>query len=529
MSDVRQTAEKITILYVDDEPDLGELVATYLEQENDQFNTETASDATSALTRLADTTFDCIISDYDMPGQNGIEFLESVREDYPDIPFILYTGKGSEEVASDAISAGATDYLQKGRGTDQYTVLANRVQNVVEKYRSQRVANERPWMYGDISAKPGAKSCFQALSKMSQEFLTANDKKEIVEAGVNATRDLLDLDKNGIHLYDDDEEGLVPIAWTKPAEELIGEPPTLKKEDSIAWRVYKSGEPLAVDDVHDDPDIRNPDSPVKSELYIPIDGHGILINASETGKVFSERDIMLGELLADNIAAALNLMDQTTKLRARKKTLKRQNERLDEFTSVVSHDLRNPLSIAQGNIGLLRGEYDDDRIETVDNALTRMGDLIEDLLMLAREGKEVNSTEPTTIKEVATNCWENVETANAELSVRTDRTIQADRCRIAQLFENLIRNAIEHVGQTVSITIGEFKNGFYIEDDGPGIPNDERDTVFEAGYSTQTGGTGFGLSIVKQVAEAHGWEISVTEGTDGGARFEVSDVMFVNE
>jgi len=268
---------------------------------------------------------------------------------------------------------------------------------------------------------------------------------------------------------------------------------------------------------------------VKSELYIPIDGHGILINASETGKVFSERDIMLGELLADNIAAALNLMDQTTKLRARKKTLKRQNERLDEFTSVVSHDLRNPLSIAQGNIGLLRGEYDDDRIETVDNALTRMGDLIEDLLMLAREGKEVNSTEPTTIKEVATNCWENVETANAELSVRTDRTIQADRCRIAQLFENLIRNAIEHVGQTVSITIGEFKNGFYIEDDGPGIPNDERDTVFEAGYSTQTGGTGFGLSIVKQVAEAHGWEISVTEGTDGGARFEVSDVMFVNE
>jgi len=195
MSDVRQTAEKITILYVDDEPDLGELVATYLEQENDQFNTETASDATSALTRLADTTFDCIISDYDMPGQNGIEFLESVREDYPDIPFILYTGKGSEEVASDAISAGATDYLQKGRGTDQYTVLANRVQNVVEKYRSQRVANERPWMYGDISAKPGAKSCFQALSKMSQEFLTANDKKEIVEAGVNATRDLLDLNK----------------------------------------------------------------------------------------------------------------------------------------------------------------------------------------------------------------------------------------------------------------------------------------------------------------------------------------------
>lgn len=529
MSDVSQTAEKISILYVDDEPDLGELVATYLKKENNQFNTETVTDATSALTRLADTTFECIISDYDMPGSNGIELLESVREDYPELPFILYTGKGSEEVASDAISAGATDYLQKGRGTDQYTILANRVQNAVEKYRSQRVANERPWMYGDISAKPDAKSCFQVLSKMSQDFLTASNKEKVAEAGVNAARNILDLDRNGIHLYEDNNEALAPIAWTKATEELVGEPPTFKDHDSIAWRVYESGEPLAVDDVHDDPDIKNPASPVKSELYIPIDGHGILINASETGKTFSERDIMLGKLLADNIAAALNLVDRTMNLRARKKTLKRQNERLDEFTSVVSHDLRNPLLIAQGNIELLHGDYDDDRIETVDHALTRMSNLIEDLLTLARKGEEVNRTEPITIREILTDCWENVETANADLSVRTDRTIQADRCRIAQLFENLIRNAIEHVGQDVIITVGELKNGFYVEDDGPGIPDAERDTVFEAGYSTQTGGAGFGLSIVKQVIEAHGWDISITEGTNGGARFEVTNVIFVNE
>jgi PAS domain S-box-containing protein len=135
--------ERIHLLHVDDEPDFADLVATFLEREDSRFTVETVTSASDGLDRLADTTFDCIISDYDMPGQNGIEFLETVREEYPDLPFILYTGKGSEEVASDAISAGVTDYLQKASGTDQYTVLANRIKNAVEGYRSQRALAER--------------------------------------------------------------------------------------------------------------------------------------------------------------------------------------------------------------------------------------------------------------------------------------------------------------------------------------------------------------------------------------------------
>lgn len=68
-----------------------------------------------------------------MPGMNGIEFLESVRAIDEDLPFILFTGKGSEEVASEAISAGVTDYLQKQSGTDQYTILANRITNATSR------------------------------------------------------------------------------------------------------------------------------------------------------------------------------------------------------------------------------------------------------------------------------------------------------------------------------------------------------------------------------------------------------------
>ncbi|MCL7418902.1 MAG: response regulator, partial [Halalkalicoccus sp.] len=136
--------DTIRILHVDDELDLAELTAAFLMREDDQFSIETASNASNGLDRFSETQFDCVISDYDMPGQNGIEFLKTIREKYPDLPFILYTGKGSEEIASDAISAGVTDYLQKESGTDQYTILANRVRNAVERYWIEREA-EHMW------------------------------------------------------------------------------------------------------------------------------------------------------------------------------------------------------------------------------------------------------------------------------------------------------------------------------------------------------------------------------------------------
>jgi PAS domain S-box-containing protein len=134
----REDNALIRILHVEDNPDLADLAATFLTREDDRFEVETAHEPSEGLDRLADAEFDCIISDYDMPGQNGIEFLKAVREEYPDRPFILFTGKGSEEVASEAISAGVTDYLQKESGSSQYTVLANRVKNAVEQYRAKR-------------------------------------------------------------------------------------------------------------------------------------------------------------------------------------------------------------------------------------------------------------------------------------------------------------------------------------------------------------------------------------------------------
>jgi len=130
--------DTITVLHVDDEPDFADLVGTFLEREDDRITVRTATSPAAGLTEIREHDIDCVVSDYDMPETNGIEFLGTVRDSHPDLPFILYTGKGSEEVASDAISAGVTDYLQKEGGTEQYAILANRIENAVTQFRAEQ-------------------------------------------------------------------------------------------------------------------------------------------------------------------------------------------------------------------------------------------------------------------------------------------------------------------------------------------------------------------------------------------------------
>jgi signal transduction histidine kinase len=153
-----------------------------------------------------------------------------------------------------------------------------------------------------------------------------------------------------------------------------------------------------------------------------------------------------------------------------------------------------------------------------------MEELIADLLELVRKGESVDEPEAVDVGSLAETCWGTVTTDDATLIRDIDRHIRADESRLQQLAENLIRNAIAHGGADVTVTIGGLDGGFYVEDDDPGIPEDRRDEVFEEGYSTTDRGTGFGLNIVKQVVDAHGWEIRVTDSDDGRARFEITGV-----
>ncbi len=128
---------EVHVLHVDDEPGFAEMVAKFLRRADDRVAVTTARSADEGLDHLTEGEIDCVVSDYDMPEGDGLAFLERVRERDGDLPFVLFTGKGSEEIASEAISAGVTDYLQKVGGTDQYAVLAQRITHAVERRRTE--------------------------------------------------------------------------------------------------------------------------------------------------------------------------------------------------------------------------------------------------------------------------------------------------------------------------------------------------------------------------------------------------------
>ncbi len=235
--------------------------------------------------------------------------------------------------------------------------------------------------------------------------------------------------------------------------------------------------------------------------------------------------------------------------KARERELKAQNERLDRFAGIVSHDLRNPLNVAQGHLERVRetGDCDDDDLEAIAWAHDRMAVLIENLLTIARERDPDPDTEPVDLAALVADCWRHVETDDAAVAIETDAVVRADRARLAQLLENLVSNAVEHGstnpdararrdaepdGAAITLTVGDLDeaaaDGFFVADDGPGIPAAERDRIFESGYSSDGAGTGLGLAIVERIADAHGWTVTVTEGADGGARFELTGVDLVD-
>jgi len=205
--------------------------------------------------------------------------------------------------------------------------------------------------------------------------------------------------------------------------------------------------------------------------------------------------------------------------------LRRQKDRLDEFASVVSHDLRNPLTVAQGRTEYLLEEYENEHFDAVVRSLDRMEEIISDTLTLARQGEVVAEPEPLDLATLIGSCWKNVPTDEAAIEIIDQVILPGDKSRLQHLFENLFRNAIEHGGADVTVRVGQInQHGIYVEDNGPGIPETARETVFEPGHTSVSGGTGFGLTIIKRVGEAHGWTVEVADGTDGGARFEFTDV-----
>jgi len=232
--------------------------------------------------------------------------------------------------------------------------------------------------------------------------------------------------------------------------------------------------------------------------------------------------------ITDQVREEQELEAQQTELEAQKQTLQRQNERLDKFASMLSHDIRNPLAIAEGYLGFARESGDQADIDAVIEAHERMETMVSDLLTVARSDAVITETERLPLVELIRTAWNTADTSGVrlELTVPDDVEIEVDPEAVQHVLENLFRNAADHNEPPLTVVVGTLgpadePTGLFVEDNGRGIPEDERENVFDHGYTTAESGTGFGLSIVAEFVNAHGWEIDATAGGDGGARFEI--------
>jgi PAS domain S-box-containing protein len=504
------TDNTIRVLLVDDEPEFLETIASVLEREDSRFDVRTATDADSGLEALETGRIDCVVSDYGMAGMDGIEFLGAVREAHGDLPFVLLTGEGDETVASEAISAGVTDYVRKGRREGQYSLLASRLADAVEKRRARRSLQRRKQELERLNDR------FQSFVRHSPDVITIIEPDGRIRYNSPAVEQVLG--------YDQDE--------------LVGD--------------------VAYEYVHpeDREDVRS-----KFETLVESEG----TNRVRYEHRFRHADgswLWIGSVASDRAGAdgegfLINSRDISDR-KARERELEAKTERLDEFASIVSHDLQTPITVADARLDLAMAECDSDHLPAIGDALERMEDIVDATLTLAREGQVVDETEPVELAAAAER-WADPIESDVTLRIEPDRlTIEADRERLRRVIENLFSNAaehgstgnrseaddvvehgstgsrpqaddaVDHCGEGVTVVVGKLNDddGFYVADDGPGIPEDVGDEIFEAGQSLSPDGTGFGLAIVEEIVEAHGWTVDVTESEFGGARFEISGVEF---
>ena len=458
-----------------------ERTAAALDRERAAFDVDAVDDAETALSRLSDDAPDCVVAAYDLPGRDGLDLLTAVREAAPELPFVMFTDVGSEAVAGDAVAAGVTEYLPKDGAVEPYAVLADRVERAVRD-RDGAPGDER---LRDVEAQLGA------LYQESPDIINIHDADGRLIDANERFRSRLGYDEAEIT-----ELSVWDIAQARTPAEM-----------KAVWREMGPGDRRRLEGGFE----------------------------TATGETFPV-EVHVRRLDVEGDPRFVAISRDVTERTERRERLRERNERLEEFASVVSHDLRNPLQVAQGRVELSRSERDDEHLEAADTALDRMDSLIDDLLTLARYGEDSRELRSVDLGAAVRECWCDLEStaetaaeAGATLTVGVDAAVRADGSHLHQLLENLVANAVEHGGPGATVTVGRLDDppGFYVADDGPGIPEGEHEAVFEAGYSRGDGGTGFGLRIVEQVADAHGWTVTATDGADGGARFEVTDVEFV--
>jgi len=487
------------------------------------FSVASADTADAGVRAYEAEQADCLV--VEPPLETAIvDLLSRIRERDPELPILLFASPDEIDVVSRVLAAGA-DYVPKTDGDSEAELLAARIETVAgvgaehhssDPWRQSTAALSRLYSITNQSELSFAEKLDRAL---------AVGTAELGYPFAYATR----IENNDVEV----------LAVAGDHDDIaVGQ--TTALSDNYCQLTIAENEPVAIGNAGTDDALA--ELPVYTELglacYV---GAPITVDGEVYGSLCfagtEPRDPALIEAQKLTVKTLAQWVGYELERSQREQELKRQIDRLEEFSHIVSHDLRNPLNVAQGRLEIAQAEHDSPHLDTVVDALARMEDIIEDTLMLARQGQSVDSMEPVEITDLADDCWDVVESPNAELRIVDDFTVHGDPTRLSHVFENLFRNAIDHNEGAITIRVG-LKNvmytntrapdsgtfSFFVEDDGCGVPEGRRESVFDAGETTRTDGTGFGLPIVKQIAEAHGWEVELTESFDGGARFEFTNV-----
>ncbi|MFC7070287.1 ATP-binding protein [Halobaculum lipolyticum] len=465
------TSRSVEVLCVGDDAEVRDRVDARLSRALDGASVSTVTDAEEAERRLAavDGAVDCVVSAYDLPDRDGLGLLTTVRDRWPELPFVLVADAGSERVAGEAVAEGVTAYVPL-EGADPFDTLAARVRTALEERRDRSPTRSRAEQYRSLVGN-------------------ADDAMAVLEDGryrlVNeACADLLD--RSMAEIVGATDRDLLP----EPVATALA---------SHSERAKREGEP------------------VTQRLEVP----------TETRSRFFDIRHIPHEGARGEPGGVARVVREVSEQVERERLLREERDRLEALADAVAHDARNAIQLVAGRADLAREANGRDEaavernLDAIDNGVDRLYELVASLESLRGVSDPVTDPARVSIADAAAAAWATVDAPEAELRIAADPVVAGDPPRIRTLLENLLRNAVDHGGRDVTVTVDTVDDGrgFAVADDGPGVPVGERERILEFGYGSGPG-TGIGLGIVAGIAEAHGWSVRVTGSADGGARFE---------
>jgi PAS domain S-box-containing protein len=406
---------------------------------------------------------DGVLTEYDLGSDDGLDLVDALRAVGSEVPVVLLTDADPATFAERAFTVGVDCYVPKDRPNAVETALG-RIERLVGEHRND--------------------------SELARRY-----------------ERLLEQDVIGVYVIQD---GALAYCNDRAAEMWNYEGPAEMIDRPVAEFIH----PEYRESVRENVERVVQDDDVIQRRLVGLDAEGERV----------EIQVHSWRIEREGAPAVMGVCQDVTDRVERRRQLEAQNDRLETMASVISHDLRNPLNVATGYVDLLEADVDDERLDTVASALDRIDEITDDLLTMSRQSHRSLETEAVSLERAAHEAWQRVKTADAELSVAGDETIEADPNRLAHCLENLFANAVEHGGSDVTVSVEPLDDGFAVADTGDGIDPADREQIFEWGYTSVHQNTGLGTAIVASVADAHGWEVSVTESEAGGARFEFNGV-----